>query len=153
MVEQLTLNQRVGGSSPPRLTTPLLFSFSAAPCFDRALWGVAREVGGVVGVACALVLCELRIGAERAGHLHPFARVIVDVFGGDDVAGRGALLPTPREHRKRRKACPWRSCGQTGRKSSGRGPGSSVAFRGPCRGERSRLCLLLPSWRRQNCSN
>src|SRR5579864_2227600 len=87
-----TLNQRVGSSSPPRLTTLIFFSFSLATGFDRALWGLAREVAGVVGVARALVLRELRIGAERPSHLHALGGIVVNIFGGDDVAGRGALF-------------------------------------------------------------
>src|SRR6266404_6679221 len=39
MVEQLTLNQRVGGSSPPRFTKPVLFNTSGSEQINPILRG------------------------------------------------------------------------------------------------------------------
>src|SRR4029077_20959463 len=56
------------------------------------LGGSADEVGGGVSVACVLVFCDLWIGTERASHLRALGGIVVDIFGGDNIAGRGPLF-------------------------------------------------------------
>ncbi len=53
---------------------------------------LAGEAGGLFGVAVAVVLGGLGVGADGAGHVDAFGGVVLGEFGSDDGLGRGALL-------------------------------------------------------------
>src|SRR6516225_10986667 len=52
----------------------------------------AHETGSIVRVSGSSVFCHLRVWTERPRHLDAFGRIVVDVFGGNHLGGRRALL-------------------------------------------------------------
>ena len=102
-----------------------------------------KLLGGIAGVARALVARNLRIRTQRARQLHAFGRVVFHVLRCEDLAAASYLFPpNVREHGRCRACRRARSSCLAGQARSPQGLLCSAAFQEPVEtnGVASLLC-------------